>query len=133
MTEIKKGSCLCSKISFKISGPTSEVTACHCTQCRKQSGHYYAALNANEDQFQIDDDEGLIRWYRASDFAMRGFCSNCGSALFWKRDGSNLMSVLAGSIDGATNLKISEHIFTDHKGDYYAIDENIPQFGADKT
>ncbi len=127
MSEIRKGSCLCGGVSYTVTGPMSNVTTCHCIQCRKQTGHYYAATRANEDQFQIDDTQNLIKWYRASDEASRGFCSKCGSTLFWKPDNSNSLSVLAGSIDGDTNLEISEHIFIGFKGDYYQLDEDHPQ------
>jgi len=128
MTEITKGSCLCGGVSYTINGALSNVTTCHCRQCRKQSGHYYAAARTQQSHFQIKDEDGLIKWYRSSDEASRGFCSNCGSALFWKYDNSSYMSVLVGSIDGDTNLETGEHIFIESKGDYYQLDDNIPQF-----
>ena len=133
MTQVRNGSCLCGKISYRVTGAISSVSACHCSQCRKQSGHYYAATRAKQQQFEIDDPDGLIKWYRASKDAARGFCSNCGSALFWKDDNSDYLSVLAGSIDGDSGLKIGEHIFTADKGDYYDIDENEPQFPGDRN
>ncbi len=128
MTEIRTGSCLCGSVSYTISGSLSKVTTCHCTQCRKQTGHYYAAARTEESQFQISDEKGLIKWYRSSDDASRGFCSNCGSALFWKSDDSPFLTVLVGSIDGDTNLEMGEHIFVESKGDYYELDDNLPQF-----
>ena len=128
MTDIRNGSCLCGSVRYTISGCLSNVTACHCRQCRKQTGHYYAAARADESQFQISDAKGLIKWYRSSDEASRGFCSHCGSALFWKSDDSPYLSVLVGSIDGDSNLEMSEHIFVESKGDYYQLEDNIPQF-----
>lgn len=127
MTEFRSGSCLCGSVSYTIDGSLSKVTTCHCTQCRKQTGHYYAAARTEESRFQISDENGLIKWYRSSDDASRGFCSNCGSALFWKGDASAFLSVLVGSIDGDTNLEIGEHIFVESKGDYYELDDNKPQ------
>ena len=128
MTEIRSGSCLCGSVSYTVSGSLGKVTTCHCTQCRKQTGHYYAAARTEESQFQISDEKGQIKWYRSSDDASRGFCSICGSALFWKSDDSPYLSVLVGSIDGDTNLDIGEHIFVESKCDYYELDDNIPQF-----
>ena len=133
MTQVRNGSCLCGKVRYRVTGPVSPVSACHCSQCRKQSGHYYAATRAKQQQFEIDDAEAVIKWYRASKDAARGFCSNCGSALFWKDDNSDYLSVLAGSIEGDTGLKIGEHIFIADKGDYYDIDENEPQFEGDRN
>jgi hypothetical protein len=69
-----------------------------------------------------------ITWFSASASAKRGFCSRCGSALFWKLDGDAHMSVLAGAFDRPSGLKGAVHIFVADKGDYYAIDDGLPQF-----
>jgi hypothetical protein len=125
-TEIHKGSCLCGSIRFTTRGPLRGVIYCHCTQCRKQSGHYYAATNVPDGNIAIDGGEG-ISWYRSSSDARRGFCRTCGSALFWKRDGSDYTSVLAGSFDQPSGLKGASHIFTADQGDYYAIVDGLPK------
>ncbi len=121
------GGCLCGKVTFRTKGPLREVVACHCGQCRKQTGHYYAATNALRADVEIDDG-GSLRWYRASDFAERGFCGECGSALFWRRDGADNISILAGSFDQPTDLKLMSHIFVSDKGDYYDIADGVPQY-----
>ena len=36
------GSGLCRGVTFEITGPMRPVVRCHCTQCRKQSGHFGA-------------------------------------------------------------------------------------------
>ncbi len=126
MTDIHNGSCLCGAIRYRTTGPLREVIACHCTQCRKQSGHYYAATDVTDDNLDIEGADNLT-WYRASDFAGRGFCRTCGSALFWKRDGSDYTSILAGSFDGETGLSLEKHIFCATKGDYYEICDGKPQ------
>lgn len=119
--EIVKGSCLCGSITYEAKNPRKEVTACHCTQCRKQSGHYWASSGCAVEDFKLLTEEGL-KWYRASDFASRGFCAKCGSALFWKLDDEDRMSFSAGSLDGAEDFHVAKHIFTDDKGSYYEID-----------
>ena len=118
--EIARGSCLCGSVTYEARNPRKEVTACHCTQCRKQSGHYWASSGCAIEDFKLLTEEGL-KWYRASDFASRGFCSKCGSALLWKHDDEDRMSFSAGSIDGAEGFTVAKHIFTDDKGSYYEI------------
>ena len=118
--EIARGSCLCGSVTYEAKNPRKEVTACHCTQCRKQSGHYWASSGCALDDFKVLTDEGL-KWYRASDSATRGFCAKCGSALFWKHDDEDRMSFSAGSLDGAEGFTVAKHIFTDDKGSYYEI------------
>jgi hypothetical protein len=116
----KTGSCLCGEVAFHITGELRPVIACHCTQCRKQTGHY-GAFTACDNSALHFDKQTTLTWYRASEKAQRGFCSTCGSALFWKRDHGDNTSISAGSIDGATGLKLEGHIFCANAGDYYPI------------
>jgi hypothetical protein len=115
-----RGSCLCGECAFEVAGPLRNIVACHCTQCRKQTGHYLAATSARIADFRMLRDAPL-RWYRASNTARRGFCSNCGSTLFWQADGRDEISIAAGSFDGPTGLTIEGHIYCADRGDYYAI------------
>lgn len=120
MTENHRGSCLCGAIRYVAEGPISDVVACHCTQCRKQSGHYFAATNVPDRQLSVDGSENLT-WFQSSDEARRGFCRICGSTLFWKHQRDDFTAVLAGSLDGPTGLRLEQHIYCADKGDYYEI------------
>jgi hypothetical protein len=107
-------------VNFELNGALDGVIACHCTQCRKQTGNYWASTHtADKDLTMLKS--GTLGWYRASANAQRGFCKNCGSTLFWKKDGSDVTSVCAGSIDGKTDLKLAGHIYVADAGDYYEI------------
>jgi hypothetical protein len=118
--EIHEGSCMCGAVRYEVKGPLREVIGCHCTQCRKQTGHYMAATAADLKRFRIIKDEGL-RWYRSSETAERGFCQICGSTLFWQGAGRDYVAIAAGTLDGETGLSIAGHIFCADKGDYYEI------------
>jgi hypothetical protein len=120
------GSCLCGAVRFTTRGVLRGVIYCHCSQCRKQTGHHYAATNVPDGNIVIEGGEGLS-WYRSSPEAQRGFCRTCGSALFWKRDGSDYVSVLAGAFEQPSDLKGASHIFVADKGDYYDITDDLPQ------
>ena len=111
-----------------MTGPLRPVVACHCGQCRKQTGHFVAATRTRDSDIEISD-SGTLKWYAASEDAKRGFCSICGSALFWKRNGSDHISVMAGVLDGdAGGIKLDRHIFVDDKGDYYEIADDVPLY-----
>lgn len=120
------GRCLCGNVRFEVRGPLSHAHACHCGQCRRQSGHFVVGASAARDDFVLLADSTLA-WFKSSDFARRGFCSACGSALFWD-DGGPQMSINAGCLDKPTGLQITKHIFVDDKGDYYDIDDDLPKF-----
>ena len=121
-----KGSCLCGSVSFQVNGDLTPPAACHCGQCRKQSGHFWCATNAQDADFTLTSDKSL-RWYDASDRATRGFCGNCGSFLFWKRKGASRIAIAMGAFDQSTGLALARHIFVADKGDYYQITDDIAQ------
>lgn len=120
------GSCLCGAVTYHVSGPLRPVIACHCTQCRKSSGHHVAATSAARDRVDITGD---VTWYASSEQAKRGFCGTCGSNLFWDGGGQNL-SIFAGTLDGDPGITLIGHIFCDDKGTYYEITDEVPQVGG---
>jgi hypothetical protein len=119
-----RGGCLCGAVKFSVDGPLRPVVACHCGQCRKATGHHVAATSAARDAVDVTGD---VAWYQSSAKARRGFCATCGSNLFWDGPGQNL-SIFAGSLDGATGLKLVGHIYCSDKGDYYELDDDLPKF-----
>ncbi len=121
------GSCLCGGVKYSVAAFMRPVVACHCTQCRKTSGHYVAATKArNSDLTMISDD--TLTWFRSSDVAERGFCSRCGSNLFWRPVDGDTTSIMAGALDAPTGLKLEFHIFKKSAGDYYAFNDGLPAF-----
>lgn len=120
MSEHKTGSCLCGAVKFTVRGPLRSIIACHCRQCRKQTGNYMSATGTKDIYLTLTETRGL-KWYRSSDMAQRAFCSECGSTLFWKGDGRDYTAIAAGAIDGPTGVKLAGHIFCDYAGDYYEI------------
>ena len=116
----KTGSCLCGAVAFEITGPLSSVIACHCHQCRKQTGTYMSSTAVKDEHFRLSEARGL-KWYRSSETGRRAFCQECGSVLFWKGDGRDYLAIAAGSIDGKLGVPLEGHIFCDSAGDYYEI------------
>jgi hypothetical protein len=126
MDSTRSGSCGCGAVRFTTRGPLRGVIFCHCIQCRKQTGHFYAATSVAAERLHVEG-EDAITWYAGSPEAKRGFCRICGSALFWKREGADTVSILAGAFDAATGLEGQEHIFVEQKGDYYELADGLPQ------
>ncbi len=118
-----RGRCLCGAVRFSglLAGP--DVTACHCGQCRRWSGHLWASFHLDAPRIEGQ----ALRWYPSSPQAERGFCSVCGTSLFWRPFGRDTLSVSAGAIDNPTGLALERHIFVADKGDYYDIPDHLPQ------
>ena len=124
--ESMQGSCNCGAVRFTLAQPPTDATACHCTMCRKQSGHFFAGANLPKTALQITGAEN-ITWYQSSEKVRRGFCATCGSWLFWEPIFRDWTSVALGSLDGASGLALERHIFVACKGDYYTIGDGLPQ------
>ncbi|MEX0368274.1 MAG: GFA family protein [Ruegeria sp.] len=120
------GSCLCGSVAFRIDGELSPPSACHCGQCRGQSGHVWSSTSTHENNLSFAASDTL-GWFRASDIAKRGFCSNCGSFLFWKHNDEDTISISMGALNAPTGLTLARHIFVADKGDYYDITDDLPQ------
>lgn len=122
----KTGSCLCGAVRYEVNGPLRDSIACHCEQCRKTSGHYVSATAVLKTDLTLSESRGL-KWYKSSENARRGFCSECGSSLFWDLEGRDLIGIMSGTLNGVTGIKTSGHIFVAMKGDYYDLTDGLPQ------
>jgi len=128
--EMHRGRCLCGAVRYAVSGPLSEVCGCHCTQCRRQTGHFLATTNVAVADLAIEGEDS-VRWYRSSDVAERGFCGTCGSVLFWRRTGTDRIAIAMGGFEKPTGTHMGGHIFAADKGDYYEIGDGAPVYPAD--
>jgi hypothetical protein len=122
---VARGSCLCGAVAFDVSNIRDTVTFCHCSQCRKFSGHHWAATRAPQEKLSFRRDDGLV-WFASSDFAKRGFCRICGSSLFYKVNDADHIGIAAGCLESPTGLRPGKHIFTANQGDYYTIADDAP-------
>ncbi len=84
-----------------------------------------AATACRRQAFTLVEDQTL-KWYVAVPGFRRGFCSECGSSLFFEAVGGERVSIAAGSLDEAQGLKIAAHIYAGEAGDYYEIDASVP-------
>jgi hypothetical protein len=121
------GSCLCGAVRYDVARFERGVIACHCSQCRETSGHYVAATQAMNANLRMISDSTL-KWYRSSEDAERGFCTECGSNLFWRKIGDDATSIMVGALDGPTGLAMQCHIFVDDAGDYYCPSDGVPHY-----
>ena len=122
-----KGSCLCGAVTFEVAGDLPPPDACHCTKCRKQSGHFFVSADVPRSAVTIRGEEH-VTWYRSSEKARRGFCSVCGASLFWDPVNRDWIGIAMGAFDGPTHTHIHVHVFVADKGDYYEIADGVPQF-----
>ncbi len=121
-----KGSCLCGKVTLTVSGTLPALSACHCIACRKQSGHYEASVDVPRSALTVSG-AANVTWYQSSQKVRRGFCRHCGSTLFWDPVFQDWTAIAMGAFDTPTHTRIERHIFVSEKGDYYQINDGLPQ------
>ena len=122
------GGCECGAVAFEVVGDYRKaVTVCHCSQCRRASGHLWASTKAAFADVHFTRQDGLS-WFASSDFAKRGFCRFCGASLFYRKNGEEGIGIAAGCLDSPTDLHMGKHIYVADKGDYYEITDDAPQF-----
>ncbi len=127
-----KGSCHCGAVSFEVQGDLTAPEACHCRQCRKQSGHYWAAATMPRAAVTIRGGAHLT-WYQSSPTSRRGFCSTCGSFLFWEKPTQDSIDLAMGAFDTPTQTRLAAHIFVADQGDYYDIPGNAKKYPQTKN
>ena len=121
------GSCLCGAVRFTVAGPLPAPDACHCTDCRKHSGHFFVSSDVPRAAVKLDGAEN-VAWFRCSEKVRRGFCGTCGSILFWDAPAQDWIGIAMGAFDTPTGTRIGLHVFTACKGDYYDICDGAPQY-----
>jgi hypothetical protein len=124
-----KGKCSCGAVTLEVQGELEhQPEACHCSQCRKQSGHFLAAVNVRRTALKVRGGE-RVTWYRSSEQVQRGFCSICGSSLFWNPsiEGYEFIAIAMGVFEGSTGTRLAKHTFVVDKGDYYDLRDGVPQ------
>jgi len=125
------GGCLCEAVRYEIIGELRNIVNCHCSKCRRFHGHLGAYTSVNEKDLTLVKEQGLKWFHSTTDETPdvhRGFCSICGSSLFWNPKGRENISVAAGSLDDSNNLETVGHIWLSQKSDYYSIDDELPKY-----
>ena len=121
------GSCLCGEVTYEISGKVGDIVHCHCQTCRKAHGSAFSSVAAViENDFRLIS-KNPIGCFESSKGKNRYFCSNCGTQLYAKRDGSEHIILRLGSLDDAPKSKEKDHIWVSQKATWYKIDGNLPE------
>lgn len=125
---IFEGGCLCGAIRYRAAAPPLRAVICHCSICRKHTGAPIASFV----HFPI----GSFAWlkeqpkrYRSSEFAERGFCSQCGSTVTMHEDVlSDRVQVAIGSLDQPDRVDVNDHVWTQDQISWFDVRDDLPRF-----
>jgi hypothetical protein len=123
-----EGSCLCGAVRYEIDGVLGPIVCCHCSMCRKAQGTAFATnAPVPASRFRIVAGADAVRSYRSSPHKERLFCGTCGSPLFSRRDGSDVVRVRIGTLDGPVAARPSAHIHVASKAPWWEITDDLPR------
>ena len=125
------GGCNCGAVRYAIGGVPIAVVACHCTQCRKQSGAAYSVnLVVPADTMRVDGATAVWedRETGSGLLLRREFCGACGSPIRSVPAESPFVAVKAGTLDDADGWAPMLHIWTRSKLAWVTIADGLPSF-----
>lgn len=102
-------------------GLRAEAGACHCTSCLRWCGGPYIGVGVDA----LDFIAGEAAIVTSSDWAERGFCSACGSSLFFRMtlpgpyQGNTFVTL--GALDDTAGITLTSEMFVDEKPEAYAL------------
>jgi hypothetical protein len=87
------GQCQCGAIRYQLTGEPNVVAACHCIDCRRSAGAPMVTWAMFPEE-ALALTKGEPRTFNSSGTAMRSFCADCGTGLFYRN-----AAMLPGIVD----------------------------------
>lgn len=126
------GRCNCGAVRYILTAAPLAVAACHCSNCRRQSGAAFSVnLIARADAMEI---EGALSAYLDADTESgqpveRQFCGACGSPIRSVPQASpKIVAVKAGTLDQPEAFAPGMHIWTSSALPWVQIPPDLPRF-----
>ena len=92
------------------------------TLCRHWSGSFLIVFSSDEVSWTGED---AIKKYQSSDWAERGFCSVCGTSLYYRVTAPGpyhgTFHIGFGTLDDPSGFEITTEYFIDKKPEAYAL------------
>ena len=121
----RKGGCMCGAVRFAALEVPAEAGACHCEMCRRWTGSALIGVTVPLKNVTWEDETHLGR-IQSSPWAERGFCTRCGSGMFFRvtmeSEYSDSIELPIGVFDEADGFEITNEIYIDVKPDSFAYE-----------
>jgi hypothetical protein len=118
------GGCQCGAIRYELKAAPLGVWACHCTQCRKQTGSAFGLSMAVPIDALVFTGETPAVWTRTADSGNIVdclFCPHCGSRIAHRRHNhEGRITLKPGTLDDPAWFVPTRHFFTDTALDWVA-------------
>lgn len=115
------GQCLCGAVTVSITPEKKQVGACHCSQCRAWNTGPMFAIDCGQN-IKIEG-QAFVKHYRSSEWAQRGFCSECGSSLYYHLLQQDSYMVSGGLFKALPEFVMHQEIFVEEQPHFYHFGE----------
>ncbi|MBL6953194.1 MAG: GFA family protein [Alphaproteobacteria bacterium] len=128
-----KGSCLCGSVQFSVQPPSLFCCHCHCGYCRSAHGAAFVTwVGAADDRFELNDPDGRLLWYQSSKQSRRGFCTQCGTTLFFASDlAPGEIHVARALIKGDIDRAPAANVFHDQRVHWLEVTGDLAVYNSD--
>lgn len=118
-------SCLCGSVKITAREINPKFSVCHCESCRTWGGAPFFAVQCGT-KVEIEGEE-KIKIYESSSWASRGFCSDCGTHLFYKLKKTGDYNMPVGIFQNLTGLEMDTQYFSDQRPAYYCFSNDTKE------
>ncbi len=127
-----KGSCLCGTIRFEVTPPTKWCAHCHCSLCRRAHGAAFVTwFGVERSQFVMTSGDEKVAWFKSTTPARRGFCTRCGSTIFFESDRwPGEIHIALAHMEGAIDRAPAAHVFYDTHVTWVELGDDLRRLGG---
>ena len=131
MSTVLSGGCECGAIRYECSAEPLMAGHCHCRSCQKASGTGHVShLMVPKAAVTITGDARLYE--RAADSGTRvrrGFCPNCGAAVYGESSGwPDVLTLRAGSLDDPERFHPGMIVYAAAAPSWDRMDPALPSY-----
>ena len=124
------GRCECGRIRYEVNDDITELSHCHCSQCRRLHGAAYATFaGVSRHKFRYVSGEADLKVYASSETSDRVFCTECGSNILVDfKPEPEILYLCMGTVDGNPPCPPAYHQFVGSKSAWHKITDDLKQY-----
>jgi hypothetical protein len=126
---IRSGGCRCGAIGYQAAGEPKVVSLCHCVDCRASAGAPFVAW-AMYPESSLNVTKGTPKTFNSSGQAMRSFCADCGTGLFYRNEAMlpGIVDIQAATLSDPDTWAPTLHIQTAERLHWVKQMHELPEF-----
>ena len=125
----RAGGCHCGAIRYEVRGTPQHTVLCHCVDCRRSAGAPMVGWAAFAEA-ELSVTQGAPKTFNSSGTAMRSFCADCGTGLFYRNAEylPGIVDIQSVTLDDPTALRATAHIQVAERIDWVESAHMLPMF-----